>query len=186
MTNNNSNNNKIFTIPNILSIMRVAILPLIVYIYMFSDHPWIAGILTILSGVTDLIDGYIARRFNQISNLGKILDPIADKLTLLIVFICVAIKNPIMILLLGAELIKDIFVLISSSIRVFYTKEVHCAEWEGKVCTALAYLSIISHMLFNISWEISSIWIISVSSLILLLGILYIIENIFKINHKNS
>ena len=184
MTNNI---NKIFTIPNILSMVRVAILPLIVYTYIFSNYSWVAGILTILSGITDLIDGYIARRFNQISNLGKILDPIADKLTLLTVSICVTIKHPIiMILLLGAELIKDIFVLISSFIRVFYNKEIHCAEWEGKVCTALAYLSIISHMLFNIPWEISSIWIISVSSVILLLGILYIIENIFKINYKSS
>ena len=72
---------KIVTIPNILSFFRICLLPVIVWLYGVENNYVWAGYILILSGVTDMADGYIARHFHMISNLGKILDPIADKLT---------------------------------------------------------------------------------------------------------
>ena len=174
------NEKKIWTIPNILTLIRICLIPLIVYLYLFTDLNWLAGIFIIVSGLTDMIDGYIARRFNQISNLGKILDPIADKLTLLSVLCCVTYKYSLFIILLGSELIKDLLVAISGYYRINRNKEIHCANWEGKVCTVLMYLTAITHVFIPFGLKTSAIIVISVSSLILLLGIKYSVKNFLK------
>ena len=179
-----SKDRKIWTIPNILSVVRICLIPLIVYLYLFTELSWLAGILIILSGLTDIIDGYIARKFNQVSDLGKILDPIADKLTLLSVLFCVTYKYFAFIILLDCELVKDILVAIASYYRVSRNKEIHCADWEGKVCTVLMYLTIITHVFIPFGLKTSAIIIISVSSLILLLGIKYSVKNFFKTNEN--
>ena len=75
---------EIFTIPNLLSLFRLALLPVYVYIYLNATQTYqyvAAGAIMAVSCLTDMIDGRIARRFNMISTLGKILDPVADKIT---------------------------------------------------------------------------------------------------------
>ena len=178
------NEKKIWTIPNILSMFRICLIPLIMYLYLFTDLNWLAGIFIIFSGLTDIIDGYIARKFNQISNLGKVLDPIADKLTLISVLGCVTYKYPLFVILLGSELVKDLLVAISSYYRINKNKEIHCANWEGKVCTVLSYLTIISHIFIIFEIKVSTIIVITVSSIILLLGIKYSIKNFLKTNEN--
>ena len=81
-------NKNIFTIPNILSIFRLLLLPVIVYTYMNQKDYVLTGVLLLVSGITDLLDGYIARTFHMISDLGKILDPVADKATQAVVLLC--------------------------------------------------------------------------------------------------
>ena len=147
---------------------------------MFTNYSWLSGIFIIISGITDLLDGYIARKFNQISNLGKILDPIADKATLLSILISVTYKYHSFIILFGCELVKDVLVAISSYYRIKHNNEIHCANWEGKVCTLLMYLTIIAHVFIPFGVKTSAIIIISVSSLILLLGSKYSIKNFLK------
>ena len=76
-----------WTVPNVLSLLRIAILPAFIILYLFSREyqsdamQYTAFALLIVSGLTDCLDGFIARRFNQASEIGKLLDPIADKLT---------------------------------------------------------------------------------------------------------
>lgn len=94
---------KIFTIPNILSLFRICLVPLIIYTYLFTELNILAGCLIILSGITDIVDGYIARHFNQISDLGKVLDPFADKLTLISILFCVTYKNNYFIIFQGLK-----------------------------------------------------------------------------------
>ena len=75
---------KNLTIPNLLSVFRILLIPLFIYLYLEKspeDFGISAGIVLLISGATDMLDGYIARHFNQITQLGQILDPIADKLT---------------------------------------------------------------------------------------------------------
>ena len=75
------NENRILTIPNLLSAFRICLIPCIVWAYLVKErNDWAVGLL-IVSGLTDMCDGFIARKFQMISNLGKILDPVADKLT---------------------------------------------------------------------------------------------------------
>lgn len=172
---------KIFTIPNILSFFRICLVPLIVYIYLFTELNILAGCLIVLSGITDIVDGYIARHFNQVSDLGKVLDPFADKLTLISVLTCSIIKDFSLIILLGAEVIKDIIVLITSYIRVKKNNKVHSASWYGKVCTCLSYVTVMLHIFWKeIPETLSAPIIIVVSTIIILFGILYGIDNISR------
>ena len=72
-----------WTIPNLLSFLRIVIVPVFAYLFMQGQYGW-AVFMLVLSGLSDFFDGKIARKFNQISALGKILDPVADKLTQII------------------------------------------------------------------------------------------------------
>ena len=86
--NQEENLNRIITVPNLLSFFRLCLIPVIIWSYCVKKNPLLAGEILLLSGLTDLADGYIARRFHMISNLGKILDPVADKLTQAAMLIC--------------------------------------------------------------------------------------------------
>lgn len=170
---------KIFTIPNILSLFRICLVPLIIYIYLFTELNILAGCFIILSGLTDIIDGYIARHFNQISDLGKILDPFADKLTIISILFCVTYKNNYFIIFLGAEIIKDIIVIFTSYIEVKVIGKINGAKWPGKICTCIAYLVVMIYIFWiNIPFEVSIFIILGSSTLILLLGVVYGLLNL--------
>jgi len=81
-----------WTLPNLLSLFRIAVIPVLVYLLTFSDP--LSGIsaafLFLVASLTDYFDGYLARRHQTVSNLGKILDPLADKLMIVSVLIMVA------------------------------------------------------------------------------------------------
>ncbi len=85
---------QVLTIPNLLSVIRLALIPLIVWLYIGKQEYSAAVAVILISGATDIIDGFIARKFNMVSDLGKILDPVADKLTLATVILCLTVKYP--------------------------------------------------------------------------------------------
>lgn len=132
---------KNLTIPNLLSVIRLLlIIPLIIS---FMNQKYIeAGICLLLSGLSDMFDGAIARKFNQVTQLGKMLDPVADKLTLIAVVICIAILfpevAPIVIILLS----KDVIMLIGGAVLLCLKIKPPAAKWYGKVATAIFYVSI--------------------------------------------
>ena len=85
---------EVFTIPNILSMFRIALIPAYIVIYLNAEQPveyFLAGSILAVSCLTDMIDGKIARKFNMISTVGKILDPIADKLTQFTLTLCLSV-----------------------------------------------------------------------------------------------
>ena len=106
--------NKVLTIPNALSVVRILLIPLFAYLY-FKGHYAFAAIVLTVSGLTDVVDGFIARTFNMISTLGKILDPFADKLTQLVVVLCLAIRHNILIPLLVVFYAKELLMLSGSA-----------------------------------------------------------------------
>lgn len=69
-----------WTVPNLLSFLRIIIVPVFAYFFLKGNAFWVIATL-VISGISDFLDGKIARRFNQVSDLGKVLDPVADKLT---------------------------------------------------------------------------------------------------------
>lgn len=137
---------EIFTIPNLLSLFRLALIPLYVVIYLNArsntDYYLAAAILAV-SCLTDLIDGQIARRFNMISTIGKVLDPLADKVTQFTMVICLSIKYPILWFLVILIFIKEIFQLIAGLLRLRKGKMLKGAQITGKVCTAVLFISLI-------------------------------------------
>lgn len=136
----------IFTIPNLLSIFRLILIPVYVIIYVnarnAADYYLAAGILAV-SCLTDLIDGKIARHFNMISNLGKILDPLADKATQFTLIICLSLKYSVLWYLVALFVIKESFQLIAGGINLRRGKMLKGALISGKVCTTVLFISLI-------------------------------------------
>lgn len=136
----------IFTIPNLLSLFRLILIPLYVVIYLnardSSDYYLAAAILAV-SCLTDMIDGQIARRFNMISTVGKILDPLADKVTQFTLVICLALKYPILWVLVILIFVKEIFQLVAGLLRLRKGKMLKGAQITGKICTTVLFISLI-------------------------------------------
>lgn len=144
---------KIITIPNLLSIFRILLLPVFVYLYLRADTGWEflrATIVLAVSALTDLFDGKIARRFNMISKLGKVLDPIADKLTHITIAFCLCWQFPKMIYILGLLVIKELSMMFMALYGTFRkNKKIwDSAQWYGKVCTTLVFIIFIVLVLF--------------------------------------
>lgn len=137
---------EIFTIPNLLSLFRLILIPVYVIIYLNardnSDYYIAAGILAV-SCLTDLIDGKIARHFNMISTVGKILDPLADKATQFTLILCLALKYPILWYLVGLFVVKESFQLIAGGINLKKGKMLKGALMSGKICTTILFISLI-------------------------------------------
>ncbi len=141
---------KVFTIPNILSMLRIVLVPIIVWMYFeesIENHYLISLILVFLSGVTDVVDGYIARKFNMITDLGKILDPIADKLTQFVVVFCLACEYPMLFSVAAIIFTKEILTLIGAVIFVKNCNETPYARWWGKLTTVVLYATMLMYIL---------------------------------------
>lgn len=159
--------NKIITIPNFLSLFRIFLLPVIVWFYVVKGRYSIAGSVLILSGITDIVDGFIARRFHMVSNLGKILDPIADKLTQAIVLICLMTRFPWMLLPLVLMACKELCMAVTGSLVIRKTGQVPGAVWHGKIATILLYAMLLLHIFLP---NISSMW--SIGSIVICTGMI--------------
>lgn len=142
-------------LPNTLTIFRIILIPIFcVLFFMGPDYYAYAGLMLILSGLSDMFDGFFARKFNQETELGKILDPIADKLTLAAVVVCMwyAYHNsfPWISLALGIMLIKEISMAVGGFIIVSKGKKLVKAKWWGKIATVIFYASMILIVALNI------------------------------------
>ena len=136
----------IFTIPNLLSLFRLVLIPVYVAIYLnaedTADYYLAAGILAV-SCLTDMIDGKIARHFNMISSIGKILDPLADKATQFTLIVCLAVKYNVLWYLVGLFVLKESFQLIAGGINLKKGKMLKGALISGKICTTVLFISLI-------------------------------------------
>lgn len=178
--------NEIFTIPNILSMFRILLIPVIVWLYFVDEnHYGMLGVIA-LSGLTDIVDGKIARKFNMISDFGKILDPIADKFTQGIIFICLTSEYTLLYWLVGLFAIKELVSALVGYTSVKKADEVHGAMWHGKLNTVLIYSLICSLLLFpNMNNTLANVLIICCAVFMLISFTLYLrffIKNIKKAN----
>ena len=143
-------------IPNILTVLRFFLIPLIMK-YLFQDQYLIAFIIITLSGLTDVLDGFIARKFNFITNFGKLIDPLADKLTQILILVALAMKNIIPFWFLIIVIFKELILIIGASF--LYGKElVVSSKWYGKLATVLFYVAIICSLFvkqFNVAFDFS-------------------------------
>lgn len=134
-------------IPNILTILRFFIIPSIVY-YLIGDNYIAAFILLTLSGLTDVLDGAIARKFNFITNFGKLIDPLADKVTQLSLLCTLVFKGIIPLWILVIVLLKEAFMVCGASF--LYGRDlVVSSKWYGKSATVLFYLAIAVSLLIR-------------------------------------
>ncbi|MBR6825587.1 MAG: CDP-alcohol phosphatidyltransferase family protein [Oscillospiraceae bacterium] len=150
-TAQSSDTDRIFTLPNILSFFRLALIPVIVYCYEQALYGWAIGFL-ILSGATDVIDGWIARTFHLVSDFGKALDPFADKLTQAALLVCILPMK--LWWVVGIMAFKEISIGILTWQTLKRTGKVFSAGWYGKLCTVVIYLSMFVLML----WRDAPLW----------------------------
>ena len=135
-------NRKILTIPNLLSLLRLIMIPQLMWLYLEKrDVVWTVTLLA-LSGLTDALDGFIARKFNMVSEFGKAFDPVADKLTQIALLYCVGTTFPEIRILLIILVVKEIITGAMSVYSIKKTGQVQGAEWHGKVVTILLYVLI--------------------------------------------
>ena len=142
---------EIFTIRNLLSLFRLLLIPAYVRIYLRASREsefLLAGGILAISCLTDLLDGYIARRYNMVSTIGKLLDPAADKLTQLVLILCLAAKHPILYPVLALFLTKELFQIFAVVIHYRQGKALPGALIAGKICTTVLFLSLMSLVLF--------------------------------------
>jgi cardiolipin synthase len=170
---------RIITIPNALSMFRIVLIPFIIWAYCMKKAYVMTAVLLVLSGLTDMVDGFIARHFHMISNVGKLLDPVADKLTQAAVMISLVTRFSFMLLPLVILILKEITNFTLG--LIFYRKsgKVNGADWHGKVATCMLYAMMIVHVLWiDIPVVVSNVLIIISAMLLLLSFVLYGIKNI--------
>ena len=141
---------EVFTIPNFLSLFRLILIPAYMSIYLRADSAEdyiLAGSILAISCLTDLADGFIARRFHMISTVGKILDPIADKATQFTLTLCLAIHYPVLWMVMAVFVVKELFQLIAGIIHLRKGKILPGALIEGKICTTVFFVSLIALVL---------------------------------------
>lgn len=163
----------ILTIPNLLSLFRLVLIPVYIVIYLNADSDtdyYIAAGILAVSCLTDLIDGKIARHFNMISNTGRILDPLADKATQFALIICLTVKYPVLLLLVGLFVIKEGFQLIAGFMILRRGKILSGALLSGKISTTVLFVSLILMVMIPDMSETAIYVITAIDSLCLLIS----------------
>ena len=134
-------------IPNILTVARFFLIPFIIY-FILKEQYILAFIFLIISGLTDVLDGFIARKFNFITNFGKLIDPLADKTTQIAVLLTLAFKNIIPFWIIIVVVIKEAAMIAGASF--LYGKElVVSSRWFGKLATVLFYVAIAASFIIH-------------------------------------
>lgn len=138
-----------WNIPNALSLVRMALIPVFMGLYFSHQDLWAFAVL-LLSGLTDAVDGFIARRFNQITDCGKLLDPLSDKLTQVAVVISLATRYVELWPLAALCFIKETCQAIGGVLMLKRQREVRGSLWFGKVSTIVFYGSMLALVLFSL------------------------------------
>ena len=142
---------EICTIPNLLSLFRIALIPVYMNLYLHAEEDsdyLLAGSILALSCLTDLADGKIAREFHMVSQIGKILDPLADKLTQFFLILSLAERYSFLHPMLALFVVKELFQLATMLLFARQGKVLSGALYAGKLCTAMLFISLTALVLF--------------------------------------
>lgn len=177
--NNKDYSSKIVTVPNLLSLFRLILIPFILWAYCYEGSYELTALLVVVSGLTDVVDGFVARHFNMISDIGKALDPIADKLTQIAMLFCLVTRFPLILFPLILIIVKETSSFILRAVVIHKTGTVEGAVWHGKVNTVILYAVMFLHIVwYNIPTQISVICIIVSCAMMVLSYVLYSIDGI--------
>ncbi len=165
-------------LPNFLTGIRFLMIPIFGY-YLYVRNYKVASILFIFAGLTDVLDGFIARKYNLITSWGKLADPLADKLIQLTALIFLTINNLIPSIFLIIVLVKESMMIIGSALLYKKDNVVVYANWYGKLATVVFYLAIFMTIIFN-ALNINTLYInilITIAVLLTLYAfIMYVIQ----------
>lgn len=140
---------KLKNIPNVLSVIRILLVFVFLYVLFALDNIMLALLIFFIAGATDVVDGYLARRNNWITNLGKILDPFADKLMQCTVLIGLWVKGVVPLWFVIPFFVKEIFTLIIGAVVIRRRSVNVVSKWYGKCTVCLFYLTIGVSVIFK-------------------------------------
>ena len=181
----------LMTIPNAISFVRILLIT--PFVAFFISGKYITGdytpaiIILAISGVSDFFDGMIARKFHQESELGKVLDPLADKLTLIAVGICLIFIEPYVLPLMIIMVVKDILMIIGGTIIINKGVIPPKSSWYGKVSTFMFYIScglVVSMAIFDFRNETISLTVLGVTSGMMIFSLVNYIIIYFRIQKQ--
>ncbi|MGN0481706.1 MAG: CDP-alcohol phosphatidyltransferase family protein [Lachnospiraceae bacterium] len=179
----------LWSIPNVLSYIRIMLVPVFLYKYFTAKEPhdyYMAALIIIICSATDVADGFIARKFNMITDLGRLLDPIADKLMQMAILVALTITVKYMIVVVTVLVIKELSTFVLGvTIYGICNKRLDGAKWYGKVCTVFVNISLLALIAFpNIGsgWQITLI----VVCVVMLLMSWFMYTRLYIIMYKDT
>ncbi len=140
---------EIITIPNMISFFRIVLIPVFLWLYCEKELKFEAIAVLVISGASDILDGMIARRFNMISDFGKLLDPVADKLTQAALILSLSVRYPEIWILFFVFAAKEITMGVMGLVVLGKTDTMNSAQWFGKAATAVFEVSMAILLLFS-------------------------------------
>ena len=164
---------KLKNVPNILSCIRIFLVFVFVWLF-FTDYPKnlvYALLVFLLAGLTDIVDGFIARRFQCISDLGKVLDPLADKLMQCTVMICFMIKGLIPVWFGIPFIMKEIFILMAGLFLYKSNNVLAVSKWYGKFAVCFFYATIALIVMFDDFFAQNMVYLYALCAVALLIAI---------------
>ncbi|OPA75688.1 CDP-diacylglycerol--glycerol-3-phosphate 3-phosphatidyltransferase [Paenibacillus selenitireducens] len=167
--------------PNLITLARFVLVP--IYILVFAYGPrYSAFLIIVAAGLTDIADGYIARRTNQITKVGVMLDPLADKTMMLAVMVTLLWSGDLSWSAVTAMVIRDLGMIIGSAFFHFRGYKTVPANWMGKLTTVLLYAAIM-WIFFQFPYAQEFLWAVIIFSFVT--SVMYIVK--FKgLNDKTS
>lgn len=169
-------------IPNILTTFRLIIIPFFAYSILAEQNIWISVSLFLLSGFTDVVDGWIARKYNMITDIGRVYDPFVDKLMQITAVVCLAIIAVIPWWVIVIVLLKEVGMILVGTV-LYLKKIVVQSNWYGKFATVYFYTVIFAFIIFrHMNRVIELILLISLVAVLIWAAIAYLIK--FLKTHK--
>ncbi len=138
--------NKNLNVPNVLSVVRLLLVGVFVYVF-FAVSPRVSGFVAVAAALTDIVDGFVARRFHMVTNLGKIIDPLADKMIQAAICLCIGIRYRIPILPV-LFVLKELAMIVGSFIILRSGKMIPGAQWYGKLATVVFFACTLAILFF--------------------------------------
>ena len=158
------NKSSIWNIPNLLSILRLLLIPpFVILFFQGGNSLYGACAILVVSGLSDMLDGVIARKFHQVTAVGQVLDPIADKTTQVAVAVCMIVAYagyPAMVALFALFFLKELMMGIGGFILLLKKKRPTPAKWYGKVATVAFYLSVVIIIFLKAVLEEEMVWVV--------------------------
>ncbi|GMR03052.1 MAG: CDP-alcohol phosphatidyltransferase family protein [Acidimicrobiia bacterium] len=159
----------LWNVPNVISLIRLALIPWFIWLVATAEYGW-AGVLLGVIGSTDWLDGYLARRLGQVTEVGKLLDPLADRLAVAVAVIAGLITGVLPIWFAVALIVRE--TLIGIGALYGWTKGVSKLDvrYLGKAATLLLYIAMTLFYVgvgFDVSWSVAAAWLTGVPGLVM-------------------
>ena len=171
MPNNSSSEDRIVTVPNVITLVRLACLPLFVWLLLGAENALLAGALLGALGGTDWVDGWYARKFNQISTVGKIFDPVVDRLLFFVSIVAIIIAGAAPLWFCIAVLVREIAIALATLLLVAFGARRIDVTWMGKAATFGLMFAFPGFLWASTSWPLQSTfealaWICAIPALL--------------------